>query len=84
MGDIAASGGVGVTTNSDEIWAMSETLTGSLGALRSPASCSCWSLYSVLVHVLAPLALVLCSCTVLAFVLGLLVSVDYVLYRQPG
>ncbi len=32
MGSIAASGGVGVTTNSDEIWAMSETLTGSIGA----------------------------------------------------
>ncbi len=32
MGNIAASGGVGVTTTSDEIWAMSETLTGSIGA----------------------------------------------------
>ena len=32
MGSIAASGGVGVTTNCDEIWAMSDTLAGSNGA----------------------------------------------------
>ena len=31
MGDIAASGGVWVTTNSDEIWAENDTLTGSIG-----------------------------------------------------
>ena len=31
MGDIAASGGVWVTTNSDEIWAEKDTLTGSIG-----------------------------------------------------
>ena len=31
MGDIAASGGVWVTTNSDEIWAEEDTLTGSIG-----------------------------------------------------
>ena len=31
MGDIAASGGVWVTTLSDEIWAKNETLTGSIG-----------------------------------------------------
>ena len=31
MGDIAASGGVWVTTLSDEIWAKPETLTGSIG-----------------------------------------------------
>ena len=31
MGDIAASGGVWVTTLSDEIWAKKETLTGSIG-----------------------------------------------------
>ena len=31
MGDIAASGGVWVTTLSDEIWAKEETLTGSIG-----------------------------------------------------
>lgn len=31
MGDIAASGGVWVTTHSDEIWAKPETLTGSIG-----------------------------------------------------
>ena len=31
MGDIAASGGVWVTTYSDEIWAKEETLTGSIG-----------------------------------------------------
>ncbi len=31
MGDIAASGGVWVTTLSDEIWARPETLTGSIG-----------------------------------------------------
>ena len=31
MGDIAASGGVWVTTFSDEIWAKPETLTGSIG-----------------------------------------------------
>ena len=31
MGDIAASGGVWVTTHSDEIWAKEETLTGSIG-----------------------------------------------------
>jgi protease-4 len=31
MGDVAASGGVWVTTNSDEIWAEEDTLTGSIG-----------------------------------------------------
>lgn len=31
MGDIAASGGVWVTTHSDEIWAKNETITGSIG-----------------------------------------------------
>mgnify|MGYP001227944707 FL=1 len=31
MGDIAASGGVWVTTNSDEIWAEEDTLTGTIG-----------------------------------------------------
>ena len=31
MGDVAASGGVWVTTLSDEIWAKNETLTGSIG-----------------------------------------------------
>ena len=31
MGDIAASGGVWVTTLSDEIWAKNETITGSIG-----------------------------------------------------
>jgi protease-4 len=31
MGDIAASGGVWVTTYSDQIWAKEETLTGSIG-----------------------------------------------------
>ena len=31
MGDIAASGGVWVTTSSDEIWAENDTLTGSIG-----------------------------------------------------
>ena len=31
MGDVAASGGVWVTTLSDEIWAKKETLTGSIG-----------------------------------------------------
>ena len=31
MGDIAASGGVWVTTMSDEIWAKPETITGSIG-----------------------------------------------------
>ena len=31
MGDIAASGGVWVTTLSDEIWAKPETITGSIG-----------------------------------------------------
>ena len=31
MGDVAASGGVWVTTLSDEIWAKEETLTGSIG-----------------------------------------------------
>ena len=31
MGDIAASGGVWVTTNSEEIWAEETTLTGSIG-----------------------------------------------------
>ena len=31
MGDIAASGGVWVTTNSDKIWAEEDTLTGSIG-----------------------------------------------------
>ena len=31
MGDIAASGGVWVTTLSDEIWAKEETITGSIG-----------------------------------------------------
>ena len=31
MGDIAASGGVWVTTTSEEIWAESTTLTGSIG-----------------------------------------------------
>ena len=31
MGDIAASGGVWVTTFSDEIWAKDETITGSIG-----------------------------------------------------
>ena len=31
MGDIAASGGVWVTTLSDQIWAKKETLTGSIG-----------------------------------------------------
>jgi protease-4 len=31
MGDIAASGGVWVTTSSDEIWAKNDTLTGSIG-----------------------------------------------------
>lgn len=31
MGDIAASGGVWVTTLSDQIWAKEETLTGSIG-----------------------------------------------------
>ena len=31
MGDIAASGGVWVTTYSDEIWAKEETITGSIG-----------------------------------------------------
>ena len=31
MGDIAASGGVWVTTNSTEIWAEETTLTGSIG-----------------------------------------------------
>ena len=31
MGDVAASGGVWVTTNSDEIWAEENTLTGSIG-----------------------------------------------------
>ncbi len=31
MGDVAASGGVWVTTPSDEIWAKKETLTGSIG-----------------------------------------------------
>ena len=31
MGDIAASGGVWVTTFSDQIWAKEETLTGSIG-----------------------------------------------------
>ena len=31
LGDIAASGGVWVTTNSDEIWAEKDTLTGSIG-----------------------------------------------------
>ena len=31
MGDVAASGGVWVTTNSDQIWAEEDTLTGSIG-----------------------------------------------------
>jgi protease-4 len=31
MGDIAASGGVWVTTTSEEIWAEETTLTGSIG-----------------------------------------------------
>ena len=31
MGDVAASGGVWVTTNSDKIWAEEDTLTGSIG-----------------------------------------------------
>ena len=34
MGDIAASGGVWVTTTSEEIWAEETTLTGSIGGLQ--------------------------------------------------
>ena len=46
MGDIAASGGVWVTTTSEEIWAENTTLTGSIGVysiIPDPSQLSNWA-----------------------------------------
>ena len=46
MGDIAASGGVWVTTTSEEIWAENTTLTGSIGVysiIPDPSPLSNWA-----------------------------------------